>query len=65
MYKTKVTEEERERIASGNVEILLKKLQLLDAQVTKELKKDKSGNVAFLQGISCITDDLIAILTRA
>lgn len=64
MYKVKLSEDEKERIAAGNTGILLSKLLQIDQQVVKELKQDKSGNVSFLQGISHIVDELITILQR-
>lgn len=64
MYNVKISQEEKERIASGNVAILLQKLEESDKQVTKALKRDKQDNIAHLQGVSSVIDILIAILKR-
>lgn len=65
MYKVKISEEERSRIANGNTGILLQKLEETNKALTKDLKTPNCGNIAYLQGISSVTDELIAILTRS
>lgn len=64
MYKVKVSEDEKERISTGNFHILLTKLEEVDKVLTKELKKHRGDDIAYLQGISSIVDELISILKR-
>lgn len=64
MYKVKPTEDEKDRIASGNVAILLKYLEDSDRNIIRELKVDKHGNTPFLQGASSVIDSLLTILRR-
>lgn len=64
MYKVKVSEDDKERISTGNFRILLTKLEEVDKVVTKELKKHRGDDIAYLQGISGIVDELISILKR-
>ena len=64
MYKVKVSEDEKERISTGNIHILLTKLEEVDKVLTRELKKHRGDDTAYLQGISSIVDELIVILKR-
>jgi len=64
MYKVRLSTDEKERIANGNVVLLLTKLVELDKSITKDLKKHKGDDIAYLQGISYIVDELISILNK-
>jgi hypothetical protein len=63
LYNTKLTPEEKQRIAKGDFKTLKEKLWESDKQITKALKANKSNyDIAFLQGASSIVDRLIEIL---
>jgi hypothetical protein len=61
MYKVKLSNGEVDRLRSGDVLLLISKLEEGDRFLTSELKKSKE-NIAFLQGASYITDTLLKTL---
>jgi hypothetical protein len=61
MYKVKLSSDEVDRLRSGDVLLLISKLEEGDRQITSALKKNKE-DIAFLQGASYITDTLLKTL---
>ena len=61
MYKVKLSTDEIDRLRSGDVLLLISKLEEGDRLITSALKKSKE-DVAFLQGASYITDTLLKTL---
>lgn len=66
MYKQSIDKDTQDAIRRGHVPTLLAVLHKLDKQVVTDLKHSKAhGDVAFLQGISHLADDLIKLLEDA
>jgi len=61
MYKVKLSTDEVDRLRSGDVLLLISKLEEGDRFLTSALKKNKE-DIAFLQGASYITDTLLKTL---
>jgi response regulator RpfG family c-di-GMP phosphodiesterase len=61
MYKVKLSADEVDRLRSGDVLLLISKLEEGDKLLTSALKKNKE-DIAFLQGASYITDTLLKTL---
>lgn len=61
MYKIRLNEGERKALRRGDKEILISLLEQSSLNVIKDLKV-LGSNTPYLQGISCITDQLLAAL---
>ena len=61
MYNVKLTQDETDRIRSGDTALLIKKLEEGDMNLTSALKKSKD-NLAFYQGASHVVDALLKTL---
>lgn len=58
----KISKEEGNLIKNGNVELLRKCLETLDASIIKSLKNNKD-DMRFYQGASSVVDSLIRTLS--
>jgi len=61
LYKQKLTNQEVERIQSGDITLLLEFLHKSDQKIIADLKTPNS-NTSLLQGASGVVDRLIQIL---
>lgn len=60
MYRVNITKDQLKRLQEGDRDILVHLLKEQDEKIIEDLKKPTTtDNIAFLQGISYLTDSLL------
>jgi hypothetical protein len=63
VYRVNITKEQLRRLQEGDKETLVTLLEAQDKKIIEDLKKPTTtDNIAFLQGISYLTDSLLTKL---
>lgn len=62
MYRINITREQLKRLQNGDKETLVSLLEAQNEKLIEDLKKTNPDNLAYLQGISYLTDSLLTKL---
>lgn len=63
MYKIQPTKDQLKRLKGGDKDLILKLLNDSDKNIVRDMKLNKTIDMAFLQGASHVIDRLIELLT--